>query len=290
VEGSSKIVITGASGALGRRTAELLAEQGAAERLILVTRNPDALADLAAKGADVRRGDFDEPDGLPEAFTGGERMLLISASDLDRRTEQHRAAIAAAAAAGVRHVAYTSCLRPEPPNPAAIAPSHHATEEALRASGLDWTILRNSFYSEYQVPEAARVAESGQLVHNRGDGRIAYVSREDCAAAAAAVLAGPGHDGRVYDITGPEAFSAADLAALYGELHQASVEAVSLDDEAFITTLMGGDPDAGHLRYGAELFASFGRAIREGYLDSCTEAVATLTGRPARSLQEVLEG
>ena len=108
---------------------------------------------------------------------------------------------------------YTSGLKPEPPNPAVVAPSHHATEQALKQSGLGWTILRNSLYADYQLPEAKRAIETGELVHNRGRGVTAYVAREDCAAVAAAVLLEGGHESAVYDITGREAFSADDLAA-----------------------------------------------------------------------------
>src|SRR5262249_60498219 len=131
----------------------------------------------------------------------------------DRRAAQRGAATGAAAAAGSRHVLSTSGLRPEPPNPAVVAPSHHATETALRKSGLAWTFLRNSLYAEYQAPEAAAARESGRLVHNRGEGQVAYVSREDCAAAAAAVLVGGGHEGRAYDVAGPAPVAAAGVAA-----------------------------------------------------------------------------
>jgi len=281
------LLVTGASGQLGRRTAELVL--GVQGEVLLVTRTPDAVADLGARGAEIRFGDFEEPDSLLDAFAAADRMLLISASDLERRVEQHRAAIRAAAAVGVRHVLYTSALSPEPPNPAAVAPSHYATERALEESGLGWTILRNSLYAEYQVPEAASALASGGLVHNRGDGRVAYVSREDCAAAAAAVLLAAGHEGRVYDVTGPEAFDAAALAALYGEIGGRPVEPVALDDERFVAGLAGGAAgDDDHLRYGAELVASFGRAVRAGYFASCTDAVARLTGRLPRTLRDVL--
>src|SRR5262249_14812650 len=150
-------------------------------------------------------------------------VLLISAADLETRTEQHRAAIAAAAAVGVCHVVYTSGLNPGPPNPAVISPSHYATEQALATSGLASTVLRDSLYSEYQVAEAARAISAGTLTHNRGDGQVAYVSREDCAAVAAAVLTGSGHASRVYDVTGPELFTARELAALYGQLGEREV-------------------------------------------------------------------
>jgi NAD(P)H dehydrogenase (quinone) len=284
-----RLLVSGASGKLGRRTAEALLDTTAGGELILVTRSPDAVADLAERGCDVRFGDYSDPDSLPDAYAGAERMLLISASDIEIRAEQHRAAIRAASAAGVRHVVYTSGLNPEPPNPAVIGPSHFATERALVASGLSWTVLRDSLYSEYQVPEAAQAAASGRLTHNRGNGEIAYVSRDDCAAVAAVVVAGPGHENRVYDVTGPESFTPLDLARLYGELAGRAVDVEELDDEAFVDRLRAGAQDDEHARYGAQLVASFGRSIREGYMASRTSVVESLTGCAARTLRSVLE-
>lgn len=283
-----KLVITGASGQLARRAAELVLAAADPRDVTLTTRTPAALASFAARGATVRHVDFAEPPSLRAAFAGGERLLLVSATDLSVRTAQHQAAIDAAKAAGVRHVIYTSGLKPEPPNPAVVAPSHHATEQALRQSGLGWTILRNSLYADYQLPEAKHAIETGELVHNRGRGVTAYVAREDCAAVAAAVLLQGGHERAVYAITGSEAFSADDLAALYGDVGGRRVRARALDDAAFVATLVGDAKGDDHLRYGAELVASFGRSIREGYMASCTDAVATLTGRAPLKLKQVL--
>lgn len=279
-------LVSGASGQLGRLTAELLLAAGA--QPILVTRTPEAVADL---GCDTRFGDYGDPNSLRDAYVGAEHLLLISGSDLETRTEQHRAALAAAAAVGVRHVIYTSGLNPEPPNPAVISASHRATEQALAMSGLAWTVVRDSLYSEYQVAEARQVIAAGKLTHNRGDGRIAYVSREDCAAVAAAVLTGTGHEGRVYDVTGPELFTARELATLYGELGGCEVREDALDDDSFTELLAGalGGSNDEHARYGAELVASFGRSIRGGYMESRSDVVERLTGRRPRTLRSVLE-
>ena len=284
-----KVVITGGSGHLARRVAELVLAKIAPQDLIVTSRTPTALRALADRGAVVRQADFAEPRTLRAAFAGGERLLLVSATDLGQRTAQHQAAIEAAKSAGVRSVIYTSGLRPEPPNPAVVAPSHYATEQALARSGLGWTILRNGLYADYQIPEADRAHETGVLVHNRGRGAVAYVSREDCAAAAAAVLLGRGHDQAVYDITGSEAFTADDLAALYSDLGGRPVRTRALDDATFVATLIGDAAGDDHLRYGAELVASFGRSIREGYMSVCTDDVAKLAGRPPRLLRHVLE-
>ena len=284
-----KLAITGGSGQLARKVAELALATVAPEQLILTTRTPAALAAFAARGVTVRAADFAAPESLRAAFAGAERLLLISATDLARRSEQHRAALDAARAAGVRHVIYTSGLKPEPPNPAVVAPSHYATEQALTQSGLDWTILRHSLYADYQAPEAAQAIASGRLLHNRGTGKIAYVARDDCAAVSAAVLVSRGHSGRCYDITGPQAYSAAELAALYAELGGRPVLERAVSDAELIATMVGSAGNDDHRRYGAELVASFGRSIREGYMAACTDDVAKLTGRVPRSLRAVLE-
>jgi NAD(P)H dehydrogenase (quinone) len=279
------IVITGASGQLGRLTAVLVLDRMPVSEVILTTRRPEAISDLAERGARVRLADFDRPETLAEAFAGGEKLLLISADDLGRRAAQHRAAIEAAREAGVRHVAYTSYLNPVEDNPAVITLSHRDTEKALRESGLAWSALRHAFYAEYQVPSGAQAIATGKLVHNSGDGRIAYVSRVDCAAVAAAVLTTEGHEDKAYDITGPQALGQDDVAALLSEVSGRPVEAVAVDDEAFIQGLTA----SGVLEAAAREIASYGRAIREGYIDQISDAVENLTGRPPRPLREVFE-
>jgi NAD(P)H dehydrogenase (quinone) len=275
------VAVTGASGHLGRRVTELLLDRLDPSEVVAITRRPEALSDLAA---DVRRGDFDDPATLVAAFSGVERVLLISADVVGRRVAQHRSAIDAAAVAGVSHVAYTSIANPAEGNPAGVVPDHRATEQALRDSGLAWTFLRNNIYAEYQIPTAADAVAARRLVTNAGDGRTAYVSREDCAAAAAAVLATDGHEGRAYDITGPDAVSADDLAAIAAELAGVEVEVVRLEDEAYVAGMV----EAGLPESAARLFASFGTAAREGWLDDASPAVEDLTGRPPRPLRDVL--
>jgi NAD(P)H dehydrogenase (quinone) len=283
-----RLIVTGASGRLGRQVAELVAQRVTPHELVLVTRNPGALASFATRGISVRHGDFADPPSLRAAFAGGTRLLLVSTTDLTQRTAEHMAAIAAARAAGIGHVIYTSGLEPAPPNPAVVAPSHFATEQALVRCGSRWTVLRNSLYADYQLPEAERAIAAGRFAHNRGTGTVAYVAREDCAAVAAAVLVQGGHAGAAYDITGPESFGAGELAALYGELGQCDVTPITQDDEAFVAALTGTAAADDHARYGAQLVASFGRSIREGYMRSRTDVVERLTGRPARTLREVL--
>jgi NAD(P)H dehydrogenase (quinone) len=281
------LVITGASGNLGRRTAELLLDTEGVDAadVVLITRNAAALDDLAARGATVRQGDFREPATLPAAFAGARRVLIVSTDAVGARIAHQRAAIDAAKAAGATLIAYTSIGNPTEGNPAGVVPDHRATEEALKASGVAYTMLRNALYSEYRLPEAQAAIASGQFHHNQGDGVTAYVSREDCAAAAAAVLAGGDeHADKAYDITGPELLGGADLARIYGAVGGTAVAAIGVDDDAFMAGLVA----AGVPAPAAPLLASFGRAIREGQLAQLSGDVEALTGRAPRSVGDVL--
>ncbi len=278
------VAITGASGPLGRSTAEHLLRLADPREVVLTTRNPDTLADFAARGADVRRVDFAEPGTFATAFAGVERLLIISTDAVGSRLDQHRAAIGGAATAGVRHIVYTSVPEPVPANPAGVVADHAGTEQALRESGLRWTTLRNNLYAHMQIPVVEQAIASGRLVTNGGDGGVAYVTREDCAAVAAAVLVQDGHEDRTYDVTGPEALTAADLAALAGEVGGRHVEPIVVDDDARAAGLRA----AGVPQEGAELVVSFGAATRLGFFSRVSSTVADLTGRPATPLADLL--
>lgn len=278
------IAITGASGALGRAAAELVLLTVDPREVVLTTRRPELLADLAARGAQVRRVDFTEASTLATAFVGVDRLLLISTDAVGSRLDPQRAAIAAAARAGVRHIIYTSVPEPVPDNPARVVADHAGTEQALRDSDMQWTLLRNNLYAHMQVPGIEHAAASGRLVTNGGEGATAYVTREDCAAAAAAVLTQDGHEGMTYDITGPEAVTGDDLAALAREFGGCEVELVGVDDAEFSAGLL----KAGLAEEVAGLVTSFGASTREGYLATVSTAVADLTGRQPTPLADLV--
>jgi NAD(P)H dehydrogenase (quinone) len=279
------VIVTGASGKLGRLVAENLMARLAPEQLVLVTRHPAALSEFAARGVDVRRGDFDDPASLPKAFAGGRRLLLISTDAIGRRVAQHRAAIDAAAAVGVAHVVYTSHVSPVPGNPIGdIASESAQTERALQEAGPTWTVLRFGSFAELQVQPGTMAVSAGKLVSNAGEGRIAPVSRHDCAEAAAIVLTTDGHQSMTYEITGPESLSSRDLASLLAEVTGRSVRVVRVGDNM----LTWGMARCGVPKPVARAVTAFGRAVREGYFDVVDPAFERLAGRPPRSLRQVL--
>ncbi len=277
--------ITGASGQLGRLTTEALEQRVSPDQLVLITRSPGTLAEYAARGIDVRAGDFNDADSLRAAFAGIDRLLIISTDRVGARLEGHLRAIAAASDAGVSHLLYTSIPEPTPENPSGVVPDHAATEKAIRDSGLGWTFLRNALYAEGQLGSIEQAAASGQLVTNAGDGTAAYVTRADCARAAAAALV-QGEGNASYDITGPDALSTADLAALAAGIRGSAVEVIDVSDEAVVQGLV----EHGLPQPIAALLASFGTATRLGFLSTVSTAVADLTGTPPAPLSSLLDG
>jgi NAD(P)H dehydrogenase (quinone) len=276
--------LTGATGHIGRRVAELLVERlgtpdGPTE-VVATTRAVGKAADLADRGVQVRHADFDDPATLVPAFTGLDRLLIVSTDSHDPqvRIRQHGAAIDAAARAGVPHLVYTSFVNADRGRPASVAAVHQATEAALRDAGPAWTVLRNNLYAD-TLPMMLAAPGGGPVSTNAGSGRAAYVTREDCAAVAAAVLLAVGgeHAGQVYEVTGPQALTLAEAAEQFGRAQGRGIEVREVDDETFVQGMVaGGAPEPM-----ARAFSTFGSAQREGVFDVVSDVVPRLTGRPA---------
>ncbi|MAS32644.1 MAG: NAD(P)-dependent oxidoreductase [Anaerolineaceae bacterium] len=268
------LLVTGASGQLGRRVVELLLESSETD-IIATTRTPDKLADLAQRGVDVRYASFDEPDSLASAFAGADRLLLISTDALGERQRQHEAAVDAAVAAGVKHILYTSLISADD-TPVTLGPEHVATENAIAASGVSYTFLRNNVYAETLI-RALTQAQSmdGQLFSAMGDGKVAYVTREDCAQAASAALADSFDGKRILDITGPEALSQHDIAELGTSIGSQPITYIPLPTDTLAENLV----QAGLPKSVADLITSFDAAAAQGKQDKVSSAVEDLTGR-----------
>lgn len=294
-----RIVITGASGQYGRGVTDRLVAAGLGGRLILISRTPAKLAEREAQGCTIRYGDFDRPETLADAVAGADTMLLISGTRVGARVAQHKAAIDAAAAQGVKHILYTSFIGiDDPANPAEVRHDHIETEALIKASGLDWTMLRDAHYADAMIVMAGPgVMASGQWVSNAGSGREAMVWREDCALCAAAVLTGTGHAGRTYDITGPDMQDFAEVTALMAQITGVPLQYVAIDDAAQYAMFdaMGiprrpvDDQYVAGIPWNSDDMVTFGQAIREGFLAIRSDDVAHLLGRPPRSVRAMIE-
>ncbi|MCM2322329.1 MAG: SDR family oxidoreductase [Oligoflexia bacterium] len=281
---SDTLLVTGAAGHLGRRVIEALLLTVPARKLIATTRSPEKLADFALRGVTVRAADFNRPAGLEAAFSGAARMLLISTDAIGERVKSHRNAIEAARKAGVEHVVYTSLPNPET-SLSRVAPDHHATETLIRESGLSHAILRNNLYAENLLLSLPSALAMGKLLGAAGNGRIAYVTREDCARTAAAALASTDRSSSVRDVSGPEALSYQDIARIAGELTGRELPYHDLPPEEFKRALMkSGLPDLW-----AETFLSFDLAAKQGTLSSVTTTVKELTGSEPTSVRNFLK-
>jgi NAD(P)H dehydrogenase (quinone) len=294
-----KIIVTGASGQFGSAAARLLLEKVPAEDLVFLSRTPDKLAEFAGSGAHIRRADFDDPSTLASAMAGGERMLLISTARVGSRIGQHTNAAQAAAAAGIRQIAYTSiinCDRPD--NPAIVKHDHFTTEQAIRATGVEYTFLRDSQYSEAVATAMAIPAlQMGVKPDNCGEGRVGFVSRDDCVAVAVGVLTQDGHGNQAYPLTGPEAISIPQAMAMVSEMTGKPIEVQPVSDEgmfAYFDSLgvprhASDDVPDGPILWSSEDMVTFGQSIREGFFDEVTDCVERITGKTPRSLRSVFE-
>ena len=283
-----KVIVSGASGQLGSLVIdELLARHIAPENLILVSRTPntDHLKAYAARGASVRFGDFNEPESLDTAYRGGTRMLLISINGGGgNRPELHKVAIDAAVRAGVKQIAYTSYVNADRYTDSTIAADHRRTELFLEDSGVAWTLLRNQIYANGLVDQAAQMVRDGRYVTHTPEARVAYVTREDCAAAAAAVLATPGHDNKAYNITRPDAIGPRELVALANEIGGKPVALVVRSEADYRRDLADSRMPAAAING----TISFAAELDSPYLREPSTAVAELTGRPATSVRALL--
>lgn len=209
---TASIAVTAASGQLGRLVVEQLLRTVPASAVVAVVRDPSKASALASLGVTVRQGDYERPGTLAAAFAGVEKLLIISSNEIGRRAAQHRNAVSAAKAAGVKLLVYTSLLRAST-TPLSLGVEHTATESAIRESGVPFVILRNGWYAENYTVSIKPAVANGAFIGSAGDGRLSLATRADYAAAAVAALAGRAEAGRVYELAGDTAVTLTQLAA-----------------------------------------------------------------------------
>jgi len=285
---SDTILVTGAAGQLGQRVVHHLLEtyKVPAGRIIAATRDPSKLAELAARGVATRKADFDDAAGLVSAFEGAGTVLIISTDALavpGQRLKQHTAAVNAAAKAGVKHIAYTSMPSPDK-SLVTFAPDHLGTENAIKASGLPYTILRDAWYFDNFMMSLPHNLEGGKWYTATKGGKVPYITREDCALAIAAALVGkPGN--KTYTLTGSTSYSIADVASAVTAITGRPLEVIDVTDEQ----LSGGLTGAGLPSFVVDMLVSADANIRAGNFDSLSGDFTTLTGKEPQTLRQFIE-
>lgn len=280
------LLVTGASGHLGQRVLHHLLDtlNIAPDRIIATSRNTQGLAAFAARGVTTRVADFSDAAALPAAFAGADRLLLISTTSFEDRFTQHKSAISAAIEAGVKHVIYTSIPNPADPT-LAIVRDHAATEVALAASSLPgWTVLRNNWYFENLNWTIPSMLKSGKWFTASGDGRIAYVSRDDLAYAAAAALANGGDAKSTLTLSGAKAYTTAELAELISAASGKPLAAVQISPADLERGMVGSGMPAPM----AAVMTSAEINIAAGRLADVTGDVKALTGVEPLSFEDWL--
>ncbi|MBD7919101.1 SDR family oxidoreductase [Cellulomonas sp. Sa3CUA2] len=272
------VVVTGATGHLGRLIVEGLLDAGVTD-VVAGGRRTERAADLAERGARVVELDYDRPETLAAALAGADTLMLVSGSEVGRRVAQHGAAIDAARAAGVRRVVYTSAPHADTTD-LVLAPEHKATEELLAASGLVATVLRNNWYTDNYVQTLRQAAATGEIVGSVGQGRVASATRADFAAGAVAVLTTDAHDGRTYELTGDHAWTHDELAAAASQVLGREVVYRDVTPDEQRAGLLAAGLDEGT----AGFVVALDQNIATGALGDATDTLRTLLGRPTTPL------
>ncbi|MET1052731.1 MAG: SDR family oxidoreductase [Mycetocola sp.] len=278
------IVVTGATGPLGRLIIDHLIARGADPASIVgVGRNTERLAELATTGIRTAVVDYSDRESLDAALAGAGTLMLVSGSEVGQRVDQHSNAIDAAVAAGVSHIVYTSAPHADA-TPLILAPEHKATEELIRASGIPFTILRNNWYTENYVATVEQARATGAYVASTGDGRVASASRTDYAEAAAVVILEDGHENTVYELSGDVAWNGTDFAATLSEITGRDIAYTPVSPDEHTAILTGAGLDEGT----AGFVVALDQNIRDGLLGETSGDLSRLIGHPTTPLAQGL--
>ena len=278
-----KLLVTGATGKFGTKVVETLLKTVPASQLAVSVRNPEKAKGLQASGVEVRQGDFDYPQTLDSAFAGVERLLIISADgDNETRIRQHANAVAAAERAGVKFIAYTSLANAQE-STNLFAPTHKATEEAIKETGIPYSFLRNNWYLENEIPGIQGVLAGAPWVTSAGNGKVGWALQQDYAAAAATVLSENGHENTIYELSG-KPLNQEEFVSVFGNLLGKEVPIQQVDDAAYADIMKA----AGIQDFVIPILVDIQRSIREGSLDFESNDFEKVLGRPAMPIKEAL--
>ncbi len=276
-----KTGITGATGQLGRLVVEKLKQRVASDTLVALVRSPEKATDL---GVEARAFDYTQPEGLAGALAGIGTLLLISGSEVGQRKAQHENVIKAAQEAGVKRIVYTSLLHADSSS-LSLAPEHVETEQLLQSSGIPHTILRNGWYTENYAGSIQGSLAAGAIVGSAGEGKISSATRADYAEAAAVVLTSEGHDGKVYELAGDEAYTLAGLAAEVSKQTGKDIPYRNLSEAEYVEVLQSLDVPVGF----AQVIAGWDIGVSQGDLFDDAKVLSELIGRPTTPLADAVK-
>ncbi|WP_027086959.1 SDR family oxidoreductase [Cohnella panacarvi] len=278
-----KMLVTGATGKLGTEVVDALLKTVPADRIAASVRNPEKAVRLREQGVEVRQGDFDQPATLDSAFAGIDRLLIISTDgDTETRIRQHTNAIEAAARAKVGFIAYTS-LAGATDSTILFAPPHQVAEKAIKQTGIPYSFLRNNWYLENELPSIQGVIAGAPWVTSAGSGKVGWALHQEYAEAAAAVLAGEGHENTVYELSGP-LLTQEQLAAAIGGVLGKEVPVQQVDDATYAEIMkQAGVPD-----FAIPIVVGIQQGIRAGSLAIESNDFQKLLGRPLAPISEAL--
>jgi NAD(P)H dehydrogenase (quinone) len=277
------ILVTGASGQLGRLVIDSLLEKTAASNIVAAVRSPEKVADLAEKGVQVRQANYTDQDSLVAAMQGVKKVLLISSSEVGQRAEQHQNVINTAKQADVALIAYTSILKADT-SPLILVQEHVATEKMLADSGVPHVLLRNGWYSENYTMSVEAALEHG-VVGCAGDGKLSTASRVDYAEAAATVLLQDGQAGKVYELAGDNAFTLSEYAEAISKVTGKTVSYQNVPEAEYTKILVGVGLPEGF----AAVLADSEAGAAKGGLFSDSKALSALIGRPTTSIEDSIK-
>lgn len=278
-----KLLVTGATGKLGTKIVDALLKTVPANQLAVSVRNPEKAEGIKTRGVEVRQGDFDRPETLDTAFKGIDRLLIISADgDNETRIRQHTNAVAAAERAGVKFIVYTSIVNAQE-SKNMLAPTHKATEEAILKTGIPYSFLRNNWYLENESSSIQGVLAGAPWVTSAGTGKVGWALQQDYAEAAAAVLAGNGHENTIYELSG-KLFTQEEFASALGSELGKIIPVQQVDDASYAEILKG----TGVPEFLIPFLVGIQKDIREGTLEIESSDFEKLLSRPATPLNEGL--
>jgi NAD(P)H dehydrogenase (quinone) len=285
----SKILVTGATGELGKLTLKALSSKTDGSDLTALVRDESKARELKNLGIKIRKGDYEDVESLKNAFQGTDKLFFISASDIEKRLPQHKNVLEAAKESGIQHVVYTSFVRKNETDSspiAALGKAHIYTDDFLQNSGITYTILRHTLYMEFApyFMGGKKVVENKMVYLPAGEGKVAFLMRSDMAEIAANILTSEGHENKIYNISGEKAFSYGDIAQMISKITGNEIKYVSPTVDEFVKTMQ----EAGVPEEMIGMSAGFAQAIDQGEFDTINPGISKLLGKEPVTLEEFL--